>query len=203
MNTCHLYARVSTNDQDTGAQLLGLHKAGQRHPDHAKKITEDIGSGAKPWRERGLAAILATSAPGDVLIVPEVSRIGRNTADVLDFLAHAAHHKLTIHIEKSGHTIGDNLHSKIFTTVLALAAEIERDFLRSRTREGMAQARAAGKQIGRPREPMKVHHLDKNRTTIAELLEKELPKASICKLLNISAKSLRTHLQRVEKGLAK
>lgn len=201
MLTCHLYARVSTNDQDTGAQLLGLHKAGQRYPDHAKKITEDIGSGAKPWRERGLAAIIATSAPGDVLIVPEVSRIGRNTADVLDFLAHAAHQKLTVHIEKSGHTIGDNLHSKIFTTVLALAAEIERDFLRSRTREGMAQARAAGKQIGRPTGPVKIHHLDGYRTQIAELITKELPKASICKLLSISRRELATHLNRIEKGI--
>lgn len=203
MKTCYLYARVSTNEQDTAAQLLGLHNAGKRYPDHTKKIVEDTGSGAIPWRERQLSMILAAASQGDVLIVPEVSRIGRSTADVLDFIAHALKAKISIHIEKSGHTIADDMQSKIFTTVMALAAEIERDFLRSRTREGMAQARAAGKQIGRPAGPAKHHALDEYRTQIAELIAKEIPKTSICKLLGISKRALDTHINRQLKGLIK
>jgi len=201
VKTCYLYARISTNEQDTGAQLLGLHNAGKRFPDHTKKIVEDIGSGAVPWRERGLAAILATARRGDTLIVPEISRIGRSTADVLDFIAHALEQGISIHVEKSGHTIGDDMQSKIFVTVMALAAEIEREFLRSRTREGMAQARANGKQIGRPSGPAKTHTLDEHRTTIAALIQKELPKASICKLLGVTRRQLTTHLIRTQKGI--
>ena len=135
--------------------------------------------------------------------MPEISRIGRSTADVLDFIAHALDAQIIIHVEKSGHTIGDDIQSKIFTTVMALAAEIEREFLRARTREGMAQARANGKQIGRPRKPMAIHHLDEYRTQIAELLAKEIPKASICKLLDISKRELQTHQNRIEKGILK
>jgi DNA invertase Pin-like site-specific DNA recombinase len=129
-----------------------------------------------------------------------MSRIGRSTSDVLDFLAHAAERQITVRIDKSGLTIGDDMPSKIISTVLALAAEIERDFLRSRTREGIANARANGKQIGRPHGPAKRHRLDEYRTQIAELIAKQLPKASICKLLPCTRRELATHLKRTPKA---
>jgi DNA invertase Pin-like site-specific DNA recombinase len=94
------------------------------------------------------------------------------------------------------------MQSKIVVTVLALAAEIERDFLRSRTREGMAAARAAGKTIGRPRGPATVHFLDAKRDEIARLTALGVPKVSIAKIVGASARSVTTHLQRYPKGNA-
>lgn len=203
MKTCHLYARVSTTEQDTAAQLLALHRAAKAYPDHAAAVTEDTSSGAKPWRERGLAAILHKAKAGDVLIVPEMSRIGRSTSDVLDFLAHAAEQKLTVRVDKSGLTIGDDMPSKIISTVLALAAEIERDFLRSRTREGIANARANGKRIGRPTGPAATHPLDQHRDIIATFLKMPLTKSAICKLVPCTRRQLNTHIDRTKKGIIK
>lgn len=196
MKTCHLYARVSSAEQDTAAQLLRLHIAAKAYPEHTVKIWEDTASGGTPWRQRALAPLLKAALKGDVLIVPEISRIGRSTADVLDYIAHCAEAHIILRVDKSNLTIGQDMQSKIITTIMALAAEIERDFLRSRTREGMAQARAAGKQIGRPTGPAKTHPLDEKTDVIAELIAKQLPKASICKLIPCTIRQLNTHIAR-------
>lgn len=201
MKTAHLYARVSSADQDTAAQLLRLHVAAKSYPDHQPRVWEDTASGGTPWRARSLANILEAAIADDVLIVPEVSRIGRSTADVLDFIAQCAKRKIALRVDKSNLTIGQDMQSKIITTIMALAAEIERDFLRSRTREGMAAARAAGKQIGRPTGPAINHSMDIHQEIIADLVAKQLPKASICKLLPCTIRQLNTHLARVKRGI--
>ena len=200
MKTCHLYARVSSAEQDTAAQLLRLHIAAKMYPDHTVKIWEDTASGGTPWRDRALKPLLKSAIKGDVLIVPEISRIGRSTADVLDFISHCAQAHIILRVDKSNLTIGQDMQSKIITTIMALAAEIERDFLRARTREGMAQARASGKQIGRPTGPAKHHPLDDKAAIIRDLLTRQLPKASICKLLPCTIRQLNTHIARHQNG---
>lgn len=201
MSTCHLYARVSTNDQDTSAQLLSLHKAAQAYPDHIKKVIEDKASGGIPWRERGLAALLHAAEKGDVILVPEISRIGRNTADVLDFIAKVTEKGITLRVEKSGLTIGQDMQSKIISTVMALAAEIERDFLRSRTREGLAAAVAKGVKLGRPKGRAPNHPCDSFVDEIAMLRRAKVPMTSIAKLKNFTVRQIKTHVARVDDGI--
>ena len=201
MRTCFLYARVSTGEQDTGAQLLALTKAASKFPDHQRRIYEDKGSGGIPWRERGLAQLLDEAKPDDIIIAPEISRIGRSTADVLDFLANVAKKGVTLIIDKSGLTIDGSIQSKIISTVMALAAEIERDFIRSRTREGLAQARAKGKQLGRPKGHAKTHPCDGHAESIAHLRAAKIPNTNIAKLTGFSTRQLTTHAERVRLGI--
>ena len=201
MPISYLYARVSTDEQTTGAQIMGLKKAAMRFPDHERRLIEDTASGAKPWRERGLAAILHSASPGDALIVPEVSRLGRNTADVLEFIALALKQKLTVLIDKSNLIIDDSMQSKVFVTVMALTAEIERDMLRARTREGMEKAKANGAKIGRPTGPALSHELDQHKSDIAILLAKKVNRTSIARIYGTTLRVVNTHVERVKKGI--
>jgi DNA invertase Pin-like site-specific DNA recombinase len=196
MNKCYLYSRVSTQQQDGDAQRLGLQKAAQRYTNYSHIWITDTVSGSTPWRERKLAEVLTDCKDGDILIASEISRIGRNTGDVLDFLACATEKKLVVHIEKTNLTIAEDMQSKIIVTIMALAAEIERDFIRSRTREGMAKAKAAGKKIGRKTGPVQHHTLDIHADKIRHYLEIKLNKVAICKLLQCSIRNLNTHLLR-------
>jgi len=60
--------------------------------------------------------------------------------------------------------------SKIMRTMLGLFAEIERDLISARTREGIAAARARGKQVGRPKGTYG-SKLDRNRDEIIGLIQ--------------------------------
>ena len=64
--------------------------------------------------------------------------------------------------------------------IYAMAAEIERDLISQRTKEGLRAARAKGKMLGRPKGPGK-SKLDKFRPEIEALLKNGSPKTFIAK----------------------
>ena len=64
--------------------------------------------------------------------------------------------------------------------MFSLFAEIERDLISQRTKEGLAAARAKGKQLGRPKGLGK-SELDGREDEITELLAKEVTQSSIAK----------------------
>lgn len=180
------YVRVSTNEQDGDSQMVGIDRYLKSQNIKKVRIITDKVSGSTPWRERALATLDEIAQQGDWLIISELSRIGRTTADVLDFLAWATKKGIQIYAVKNALKIDESIQSKIFTTVLALASEIERDFIRQRTKEGMANAAAKGKKVGRPSGPAKSHRLDAYRDDILSMLEKAVPKAAIARMHGVS-----------------
>jgi len=89
---------------------------------------------------------------GDVLLVAEISRLARSTLQVLEILQDAAWKEIAVHVAKSNKMIDGSLNSKITVVVLGLAAEIEREFISSRTTEALAKRRAAGFPLVKPKE---------------------------------------------------
>ena len=53
-----------------------------------------------------------------------------------------------------------DIQTKVMTTLFALFAEVERDLISERTREGLARARASGRKLGRPKGSLGVSRLD-------------------------------------------
>ncbi len=53
-----------------------------------------------------------------------------------------------------------DIQTKVMTTLFALFAEVERDLISERTREGLAKARASGRKLGRPKGSLGVSRLD-------------------------------------------
>jgi DNA invertase Pin-like site-specific DNA recombinase len=153
-------------------------------------VTKDTVTGAKSWRERKLSQIMNQSAPGDKIIVSEISRIGRSTADVLDFLAEAVKKQVIVVAVKNNITFDESISSKIFATVLALAAEIERDFIRTRTKEGMANAVKKGVKIGRPIGRKSKSSIYEHRKDIMDLIAVKSSKSLICRIVGCSRGTL-------------
>jgi DNA invertase Pin-like site-specific DNA recombinase len=140
--TVYGYARVSTGGQSVDAQARQLRAAG------AGKVFREVASGAKTDRPQ-LARIVSELAAGDVVMVTRLDRLARSTRDLLNTLA-------AITEKKAGfRSLGDawadttTAHGRLMLTVLGGLAEFERELIRTRTGEGRARAKAAGKSLGR------------------------------------------------------
>jgi DNA invertase Pin-like site-specific DNA recombinase len=196
--TTYIYLRVSTTTQDEKAQQIGITKyLADNNITETQQFIDKV-SGSTTWQERKLITILQAAQKGDKLIVSELSRIGRSTADVLTFLEHAAIKGLHVVAVKNNITLDGSIQSTIFATVLGLAAEIERDFIKSRTREGMQKAKEAGKKIGRPSGRAKTVKLDKVGEQIQTLMTAQIAKTAIARLLKVSRGTVDRFIKRQE-----
>ena len=136
------YARVSTSDQDIAGQTARLKQAG------AIKIFTDVKSG-KTMDRPGLADLLAYARAGDTLAVVRLDRLGRSMAELL----------ITVKMLKEREIALLSLEEKIDTSsaagelifhVFGAIAHFERRLIAERTRDGIAAARAGGRNPGRP-----------------------------------------------------
>jgi DNA invertase Pin-like site-specific DNA recombinase len=145
------YIRVSTDRQDTENQKLGvIEKAKQLGRDVEAWITDDGISGAKEPEERALGKLLKKIRTGDVIITSELSRLGRKLFMVMRILEHCMKVGAKVYTVKDGYELGDNIQSKVLAFAFGLAAEIERDMISKRTKEGLARRRLDGVVLGRP-----------------------------------------------------
>ncbi|MDR1057287.1 MAG: recombinase family protein [Coxiellaceae bacterium] len=94
------YLRVSTDHQDAKNQKLGVLDYCNSRNLTPLKFLEDTTSGKTPWRERIIGNIFEKATKGDNIIVPEVSRLGRSTLQVLEILETAAQKGVSVHIAK-------------------------------------------------------------------------------------------------------
>ena len=143
------YARCSTNEtkQDINRQVRELKAAG------AEEIYLEYEHGdskVKPQQE----AMFAAAAPGDTIIVLEVPRLARSTQQLCEIidLIREKHLRLVIVGSitldcRNGHA--DPM-SEAFLQMAGVFSQLELAMIRERVRSGMANARAKGRQIGRP-----------------------------------------------------
>ena len=131
------YARVSTDEQSTAAQIEALEKAG------CERVYKEYASGGR-WDRPELQHILRHIQKGDVLVVWKLDRLTRSLSDLLRILkplekAGAGFRSLTEAIDTIT-PVG-----RMLTQVLGSFAEFERAILKERTKLGLARARAEGR----------------------------------------------------------
>ena len=184
------YLRVSTVDQDTEKNKADvLHYANDRNFGHVDFVTETA-SGKKSWKDRKVKTIIDELEPGDRLIVPELSRLGRSTLEVLEILEVAKGKGIAVFSVKENLELnGDTMQSKIMSTMLALFADLEREFISQRTKEGLKARKAAGVKLGRPKGPGK-SKLDKYQHEIIALLRNGSSKAFVARKYGTSTANL-------------
>ena len=83
-----------------------------------------------------------------------------------------------------------NLQTKAMIALFGLFAEIERDLIAERTKEGLAAAKARGKRLGRPKGARSKSKLDGKEEEIQLLLHKRVSKASIARIMDVSPTTL-------------
>ena len=130
--------------------------------------------------------------PGDRLVVSELSRLGRSLGEVVSLLDAIAKASVTFVAvkEKIRFEGRQDLQTKVMTTLFALFAEVERDLISERTREGLARARASGKKLGRPKGSLGVSRLDGREDEIRRFLDLGVPKTSIARITGVSRPTL-------------
>ena len=83
-----------------------------------------------------------------------------------------------------------DIQTKVMTTMFALFAEVERDLISERMREGLAKARASGKKLGRPKGTLGVSRLDGKEHEIRQFVELGVSKTAIAKITGVSRSTL-------------
>jgi DNA invertase Pin-like site-specific DNA recombinase len=136
------YIRVSSLGQNTARQLDGL---------TLDQTFTDKCSGSDTNRPQ-LQAMLAHVRKGDTVVVHEISRLARNTADLLQLVKQLTDKGITITFNKEALTFtGDkaNAMNQMLLTMLGAVSAFELSMINERRAEGQAKARAEGKHMGR------------------------------------------------------
>ena len=136
------YARVSTDAQDLSSQLAQLKAAG------CARIFREKVSGATADRPQ-LRKLMAAVSDGDVVIIPAVDRLSRDTTDLL---------VIARDLQKAGAGLRSIAEPVVDTTsdfaelvlaMLGVAAKLERRRIKERTERGRSDAKAKGVKFGR------------------------------------------------------
>ena len=144
------YARCSTNEdkQDIQRQIRELKASG------ADEIVFEYEHGDAKVK-RNLEMLLDTAREGDTIITLEVSRLSRSTQQLCQIIDIIREKRLCLQIVGS---ITINCHngqtdpmSEAFLQMAGVFSQLELAMIRARVKSGMANAKAKGKQIGRPR----------------------------------------------------
>jgi len=189
------YLRVSTQDQDlekNKADILCFANDRKLGP---VEWLEEKASGVKAWRQREIAQAVEALQAGDWLIVPELSRLGRSTLDVLDILSVLRQKEVNVYAVKGAWTLNGTIESKVFLTMMALFSEIERDLISARTREALKARQASGAKLGRPNGPGK-SKLDPYRPEIEALLKSGSRLNFIAARYNVTNSTLMNRLKK-------
>lgn len=195
------YYRLSTDKQDEASQGQIIGDWMQTHPAADYLEVLDRTSGGVPWQDRKLSGVLDVCAKGDTIIISEISRIARSTVGVLTFLQAAAEKGVNVVAIKSNIVLDGSTASKIVVTVLAMAAEIERDLLRERTKAALDARKARGLPVGRQAGALgRNNKLTGRMHEIEPLLLAGVARAAIARVLGVSRQTLHTFLTQQEEA---
>ncbi len=178
------YLRVSTEYQDVDNQKLGILDLANRNKLGSVSFIEETASGTLSYRKRALGDLISNLQKGDVLIVSELSRLGRSMLEILEILKELKTKDVRVHTVKENYEInGAEITSKVMTMVFGMLAELERDLISKRTKEALATKRAQGVRLGRPPVPGK-SKLDDKADDIRKLVDKGVGVTSLAKIFD-------------------
>lgn len=137
------YARVSTEEQNEGRQIRAFEEMG------IERVFVDKASGKNRERPQ-LQEMLTYIREGDIVTVESISRAARNTKDLLHIVEKiSARGAEFVSLKEQIDTTTPT--GKFMLTVFAAMAELERETILERQREGIAIAKEEGKYKGKPR----------------------------------------------------
>lgn len=148
-------------------------------------------SSRKNKKERKINELLERANKDDILIITELSRLGRSISEVISLVNELINKGVRLISIKENIDLKDrhSIQSKVMITMFSLFAELERDLISQRTKEALATKKAGGIKLGRPKGPGK-SKLDPYREQIQEFLDKDVSMLSIAKIIGVSYPTL-------------
>src|SRR3954465_4391757 len=198
------YLRVSTGSQDLANQKMAVLDYAKPQRFTVDRFVEAQISSRKAPAERGVGGLLGPWAAGDRLVGSELSRLGRSLGQVIRIVDELVKRKVRfVAIKEAIRFEGkQDMQTKVMIALFGLFAEVERDLISQRTKEGLAAARAKGRLLGRPKGALGKSKLEGKEEEIRMPLAKTVSKAPIAKIVGVSRTALH-HFIRTRKLNAK
>lgn len=190
------YLRISTDKQDAASQRSTCNKLASELDLTIGQYLADTASGGIAWRDRALGTWLDAAQAGDILIVSEVSRIARSLTGILTLMEAATARGIKIHCASPRLALDGSIQSQTIAFAFGIAAQIERDLLRGRTRAALAERKARGITLGRPIGSIGHSKLDKHRAAIEKMLDAKCSMAAIGRTFGATRQTVAAFIQR-------
>ena len=199
------YVRVSTDKQDVEKQKHLLLQYAQSQQMLIYEFIHAEVSSRKDVKERRIDELLVKLTQGDVLLVAELSRLGRNMLQTLNIINELSEQGVRIAFVRQPELSTTGHQAKLLLAIYSYFAETEREYISLRTKQGLAAVKAQGKTLGRPKGSRnKERVLDPYKQQIRDYLKMGLNLAAIVKIINpqldkpITYNSYRYFVQRDE-----
>lgn len=175
------YIRVSTEEQNLDNQKLAISAKFS-----VDEWVEEKKSGTLDYRKRSLGDLINRMTEGDTMVVTELSRLGRSLSMVFNIVSILKEKRVRCVAIKNNIDMNPADSSDIITSVLlfafGLSAQIERELISERTKQGLAVAKAKGKRVGRGKG--EIPYYVKLRPYQEDIMEKYRNGRSILSLAN-------------------
>ena len=148
------YTRVSTTDQDTEHYHNNILKYSNDKDLGKVVFVEEKISGRKNWKERELGTLINDRCKsGDVIIVPEMSRISRSITQTYEIITECQKRDITLHFLKQNLVIRkeNDMTTQVMISTFSLISSLEREFVSQRTKESLQYKKMNGIKLGRPK----------------------------------------------------
>lgn len=180
------YIRISTDKQTTENQRFEILKFTKLKQFVVEEWIEETISSTKRLESRKFGHLLARMEKGDVIVVSELSRMGRNLMQIMKILHDCMEKHVMVYTVKEGYELGNNINSKVLAFAFGLSAEIERNLISQRTKEALARRKAEGQILGRPKgSKSQVRKLTGKEAEIHELIKKKVSYSAIGRILGV------------------
>ena len=194
------YIRVSTDKQTTENQKFEIEKFAVSQDILIGEWIEETISSTKRLEDRKFGHLLGRMKKDDMLIVTELSRMGRNLMQIMKILHDCMEKDIRVLTIKERYELGNNINSKVLAFAFGLSAEIERNLISQRTKEALARRKAEGVILGRPKgRRSSFLKLTGKEEEIQTLLQKKISYSAIARILGVHRLTVSTFVK--ENGL--
>lgn len=193
------YIRVSTLHQNLENQQLEIEKFARANGIHIDRWIEEKISGTKNPEFRKLGKVLMHDCKkGDLIVCTEISRFGRSLIMIMNILQFFLENGIKVWSIKDNFRLDDDIQSKVLAFAFGLSAEIERQLISERTKQGIARARMEGKHIGRRiGRKSNTYKLSQHDEYIKKQILKGRTIGSLARELDVAWGTMNRHLKRI------
>jgi len=180
------YIRISTDKQTTENQRFEIINFTKLRTFEIGEWIEETISSTKKLEVRKFGCLLNKMEKGDILVVSELSRLGRNLMQIMKILHDCMEKDVMVYTVKENYELGNNINSKVLAFAFGLSAEIERNLISQRTREALARRKAEGQILGRPiGSKSQTRKLSGKEEEIKNLMNRKISYSAIGRILGV------------------